>query len=423
MLKRKLLPTLLTPVNDTNSSGQVSTDIPATTTTTSISRATSTSLTTTIKAPHITTVENTIVIQPFWSILAACKALWTNSNVFKGNSTIHKNNGGKFIHKDIENMVKMATVKINDSQIILRFLDINEFLTLSSASNLRVKLNNIDWSFFKLFQTNDKAYLIIYGLTPHFQYEIEVENNDVIINRLIINTTNNNSAIVESIAESSTLLTLQTSLLSTRENLFAFKNKFKKFKKEENKKISEVKNNIDNLKSKLSKYNNKPINDNRIFGKLKSLQHSVLQLETEIEQLKLQIDQLSKQEVSDEKSFKQSETKYLQEIGKLNDIMSQYESRINETKKALKQASNEQVSLKQKHDKLLHKHQTKGEEIKQLNAELKAAKKEITSKFSKRIKKIQENYEVVLPNVVKATERLNAEYEALLDSKEYHEQP
>jgi chromosome segregation ATPase len=368
-------------------------------------------------------VENTVVIQPFWSILAACKALLTNANVFKGNSTIHKNNGGKFIHKDIENMVKMATVKINDSQIILRFLDMKEFSTLSSASNLKVKLNNIDWSFFKLSQTtNDKAYLIIYGLTPRFQYEIEVENNDVTINRLIINTTNNNSAIVESIAESSTMQTLRTSLLSTRESLFAFKNKFKRFKKEENKKISEVKNTIDNLKSKLSKYNNKPINDNRIFGKLKSLQHSVLQLETEIEQLKLQIDQLSKQEISNENSFNQGEAKYLEEINKLNDIMSQYESRINETKKALKLASNEQVSWKQKHDKLLHKHQTKAEEIKQLNVELKSAKKDITSKFSKRVKKIQENYDVVLLNVITATERLNSEYEALLDSKEYHEQ-
>lgn len=62
-----------------------------TSTTTSLtSSTTSTSLTTTTISPNVTLIENTIIVQPFWSIIAAVKAILKNPNLFNGELTKKK---------------------------------------------------------------------------------------------------------------------------------------------------------------------------------------------------------------------------------------------------------------------------------------------------------------------------------------------
>ncbi|ODV79684.1 uncharacterized protein CANTADRAFT_41629, partial [Suhomyces tanzawaensis NRRL Y-17324] len=387
------------------------------TTTASSTTSTSTSLTTTTVSPNITTIENTIIIQPFWSILAACKAILKNPNLFLGETTKFKNNGGKFIKIQDDHIYKsknfegckMATMLIDDSKVIFKFLDQDELKGLK-IRNLKIKLNNVNWTYFKLIKTDDNDLkLVIYGLTPLFQYEIDLIIEDQIVNHFIINTTNDNDNLVlnKSLAETSSLKTLQISLISSIKNLSSLRAKLKKFKREENKKLTEAKNNIDNLKNKISKYSSKLNSDQRAYGKLKGLKHSVMQLEQEIEQLNVTIDTLHEKEKETKSGFESEEETLLKEISELESIFIEYENRIKVEKAYLKNAKSDEHTIELKNQKLLNKQAARTEEIKNMKNDLKLIKKnEILAKFSKRSKKTNEKYDTILPKVKLETEIL-----------------
>lgn len=417
------------------SSPAVASDNVATTstTTTSISTSTSTSLTTTTVSPHITTIENTIIIQPFWSIFAASKAILKNPNLFTGELTRCKNYGGEFLNLFLYksnvtySSIKMATMLIDDSKVIFKFLDPQEvaFLNLSA---MIVKLNNVNWSYFKIVTNQDlknddtdelETYLIIYGLTSLFQYEIDlIHEPNHIVNHFIINTTNNKESVVlnQSLPETSSLTTLQISLLSTMKNLESLRAKFKKFKKDENKKLTETKNNIDNLKNKISKYNNKQVNDQRVFGKMQGLKHSVIQLETEIESLSSTIDELTLEEEALKHSLNNKEAGLVAEIREQELIMLEYEERMKNERANLKSVKSEHQTTELKHQKLVNKQQARHEEIRTLHTELKNIKKvDILSKFSKRIKRTNERFDTILPKVAYETEVLRQDCSEILN--------
>lgn len=358
---------------------------------------TSTCLTTTIKSPNHTTIENIIILQPFWCLIAGLKSVYFNNNLFSRNSK-----------DEVDNLINLSIIKIYDTKVLIRFLNNN-------MSNLKVKLNNLNWNFFKIFEQNNQCFLVIYGLTPHFKYEIELEHNRKIINRFVINSTNKNSAINESIAETSSLSTLQTLLITIMNNYNNSQLKLRKLKKDENKKLADLKHNIDNLKSKISKYNNnKPINDNRTLGRLKGLKHSVIQLEQEITDLKANIDDLLQQEHLFQQTFKDKETKLLNEIDQINQEIKSYDSRINDKKQSLKRLQYDNELIVQKHQKLINKQTSRYEEIKQLNNDLKSMKKDIIGKFTKKIKKLHENYDL-LPNLIDNIEILENDYNNLVE--------
>ncbi|KAK6454659.1 uncharacterized protein RJT20DRAFT_60301 [Scheffersomyces xylosifermentans] len=413
------------------------------TTTTSSSSTTSTSLTTTTVSPTATTIENTIIIQPFWSILAASKAILKNPLLFNGEPTKCKNNGGEFInlfestnsavsgkkfaktYDKSMGSLRMAIILNDDSKIVLKVLDASE-VTRFDLSNLKIRLNNVGWSYFKIIKAasiddeeSEGIYLIIYGLTSLFQYEIDLIYENSILNHFLINTTKDDDKVVlnKSLPETSSLTTLQISLISTIKNVSALRAKFKKFKKDENRKLTDLKNNIDNLKNKISKYNNKQVSDTRVFGKLKGLKHSVIQLENEIEQSQKDIKDLTAQEAIVKKEFQEEERKQLRQLQELENVLAQYEERMKAEKLKLKAAKSESSAIALKHQKLLNKQQFRQEEIKALQNELKNIKKnEILNKFSRRIKRTNDKFETILPKVMHEIEVLRRECNSLLNA-------
>lgn len=291
---------------------------------------------------------------------------------------------------------------------------------------MKVRLNNVGWSYFKIIRGENiddegksSLYLVIYALTALFQYEIDVIVGNSILNHFIVNTTQDDDKVVlsTSLSETSSLATLQISLLSTMKNLNSLRLKFRKFKKDENRKLTEFKNNIDNLKNKISKYNSKQSSDSRVFGKLKGLKHSVIQLENEIQQLQTDIENLTIQEKTVKKEFSAEEAQLLEQYKDLEHVMAQYENRLKVEKLKLKSAKSDKLAIATKHQKLVNKHQSKQEEIKALQNELKNIKKnEILNKFSRRIKKTNEKFETILPKVLQEIEVLRRECNSLLNN-------
>ena len=375
-----------------------------TSTTTSLtSSTTSTSLTTTTISPNVTLIENTIIVQPFWSIIAAVKAILKNPNLFNGELTKKKNEGGVFLTKEVQPNVPMAIMVIDSSKVVLHLLS-------SIPSDIQVRLNNIKWSYFKVVG----EYLVIYGLTPLFQYEVDIVAQSQVLNHLVINTTNDDNQIMnKSSKETSSLATLQTSLELVMSKTETLKAKLKKYKKDENKKITEMRNSIELLKSKISK--NRQGNDNRIFGKIKGLKHSVMQLENEIEGLNKEIAELNKTECELQEAMKSKESMQVQEIAELNKTYSEFESRMKDARAELKNASHELASLSAKSQKLMAKQAAKQEELRNLSTDIKNIKKnEILAKFTKRMKRTNEKFETILPKIIEETENLTLEYNELV---------
>lgn len=375
-----------------------------TSTTTSLtSSTTSTSLTTTTISPNVTLIENTIIVQPFWSIIAAVKAILKNPNLFNGELTKKKNEGGVFLTKEVQPNVPMAIMVIDSSKVVLHVLS-------SIREDIEVRLNNIKWSYFKVVG----EYLVIYGLTPLFQYEVDIVAKSLVLNHLVINTTDDDNQVInKSSKETSSLATLQTSLESVMNKTESLKAKLKKYKKDENKKITEMRNSIELLKNKISK--NRQGNDNRIFGKIKGLKHSVMQLENEIEGLNKEILELSKTEGKLQEAMKSKESAQLQEIAELNKIYADFESRMKDARAELKTASQELTSLSAKSQKLMVKQAAKQEELRNLSTDIKNIKKnEILAKFTKRLKRTNEKFETILPKIIQETESLTREYNELV---------
>ncbi|KAI5953845.1 acrB [Candida margitis] len=386
---------------------------PTSITTSSKMTSVSKSLTTTTISPNVTVVENTIIIQPFWSIVAACKAILKNPNLFNGEPT-RKNadNGVSDFSSGRCKDLPVAIVAIDSSKVVLKLL------FSEGVENLRIKLNNVDWSYLKFGNQSGTRYITIYGLTPLFQYEVEILDGDALLNYILINTTNDNDQVInKSSGETSSLVTLQTSLTSTMTNLNNLKLKLKKFKKDENKKMSDLKNSIDVVKNKISKYNNaKPANENRVYGKIQGLKHSVLQLENEIDSIQSEIDTLTQEEKQLQHQSKIKQQSQLDEINQLELEYTQYESRLKGYKSDLTKLQQEQSNLSTKYQKLLARHDSKQEELRFLQLELKNLKKgEILSKFAKRIKKTNEKFDTIIPRILHETELLRQECAELMD--------
>ena len=98
----------------------------------------------------------------------------------------------------------MAIMVIDSSKVVLHVLS-------SIREDIEVRLNNIKWSYFKVVG----EYLVIYGLTPLFQYEVDIVAKSLVLNHLVINTTDDDNQVInKSSKETSSLATLQTSLES-----------------------------------------------------------------------------------------------------------------------------------------------------------------------------------------------------------------
>ncbi|KAK6204425.1 uncharacterized protein RJT21DRAFT_8414 [Scheffersomyces amazonensis] len=419
--------------SNSHSNSNITLPSTSSTTTTSSTTATSTSLTTTTISNNITTIENTVIIQPFWSILAASKAILRNPKLFNGEITRSKNNVSELTnHKSSkgQNLI-MSTILIDNSKVIFSVLKNDLF----NIEDLTVMINNVSWSYYKFIEEekekekeNDKqVYLIIHGLSSNFQYEIDIVNKDnEIIEHFLINTESINSDSEDdersilhdsSSSSASSLTTLQISLISTLKSLNSLKSKYKKQKKDDHKRILEMKNNIENLKNKMSKYNkSNGNNENRLFGKLKGLKHSVMQLEMDIEHLNSSISNLITEETGIKNHFRRQERDYLKQIKELEKIYDEYCERIKIEKTKLKASSTELQNMNGKKQKLINKQQLRVEEIKTLNNDLKNIRRnEILNKLGKRIKKTNDKFDTILPRVLSETQALREECNQVLN--------
>ncbi|KAG7194579.1 uncharacterized protein KQ657_004253 [Scheffersomyces spartinae] len=366
-----------------------------------------------------TIIDNMITIQPFWSVVASFKAAMKYTSLFDGQMTRRKTHGGEFLALPSAKL-EISILTIDDSKILMNIMLFAKNQSFD-IGKIRIKINSIDWMYFKICEVDNECYLLVYGLSALFQYEIDIFHELQLLNHLIISTTTpNKDKVLNQLPseQNSSLLTLQISLVLTIELLSSKKSSYKKMKKDEHKKISELTKTIDAFKNRIAKYNGKQPNESRIFGKLKGLKHQVNQLEAEVQELKRAVEQLDQNKDASRIQLNVKETELQQELAALDQEYEQaYLKAVNEVKMLLKEAELENANIISKNQKNSNKEQQILNEINKLDCELKNMKKiQVLGKIQKRTKKVKDKIDTIIPRVFESTAELQRKFEELVGS-------
>lgn len=338
--------------------------------------------------------KNSSIIQPIWSLLAVIKVITRNSTLFQGKLSYFKNNHEKYL-ADVSNFNKLPLcIKyIDDHKVLLKVL--NDDI----PQNLKITLNGLDWDYFRV----SGDYLLIYSLSPNFQYEIELKDgDDQIFNSLIVNTISADGNALRRSPKISSLTTLKTSLKSTLENLNQIKISLKDFKREENKKLGEVRKSNEVLQDKIAKSTG---NDEHNLKKIKGLKQSINQFEIEIDHLQTDLKDMTSN------NDNLHELEYKKEIKEVKQFIKDYEKSVNKYKVQLKDVEDSKTQHSNKIDKLLNKQKDIESEMEHFLAETENLEHVILTKLQRKSKKINENFDTILPAVKHATMELNKELE------------
>ncbi|CCE81414.1 Piso0_002070 [Millerozyma farinosa CBS 7064] len=352
--------------------------------------------------------------RPLWQYLAAQKIFWKNPLLFAGRDEKIPNNDDRQVvrHCNIHEPM-LAIIYIDDSKVIFKILDEALSRRISSDEHireLRVSVNGVNWIFMDIYKSKENAgsYLCIYGLTPLYQYDILVfesgTSHDILFHAKINTISSSSDTILSKSQETTTLLTLKFSLQATLENIENFKAKLRRLKKEENRRVAEVKKDIASVKGKTSKYSNKKVRNGRASGKLKGLQHSVSQLENEVNELKRKLFDLDEANKNDVKLYQEREEKLNDQIKVLEAFVDENERYVGEYRSKSKKLEQEEQQLLIRKDKTIQRELLRKEEMSKLANDLKNLKKShIIGKILKRNKKLQDRFSLIIPNIEQNT--------------------
>lgn len=357
----------------------------------------------------------TISIQPIWSWLAAMKVLFLSPKLFSGLPTEQKGNGQKFSCKSIEPTVPFAISSIDESRVFFEVLDQDRFEKII-LEGFTVTVNTIYWPHVKLLvdENSRKVFLCIYGLTPLYQYEIELRSEGFTVSHHLVNTTSSGKpSQISCSVESSPLQTLQSSLKHTIESLISIKSTSKKIKKDEHKRLTDLRKQIESLRGKIDKYGNREANEGRASGKLKGLQNSVTQLEHEIEEMQQQVKVLDLTSEHVQNKYREEEESFNDQIAKLNAMITEEEREGARLKNEVKLVQNERNTIETKKKKIVAKMHGREEDIGRLNMEIKTMKKATLGKIQRRQRRINDRFDVILPKIIDATKDLTEEIETM----------
>lgn len=357
------------------------------------------------------------ISRPLWQYLAAQKIIWKNPLLFAGRVEEISNNDNKQLvrlSKTYEPM--LAIIYIDDSKVIFKILDeaFSRRISLDEhMEELRVTINGVDWILVDIYKLKEDAdsYLCIYGLTPLYQYDIIVfesgTSHEFSYHARINTISSSSEAFLSKSQETTTLMTLKLSLQATLENIETFKAKLRRLKKEENRKIAEAKKDIALVKGKTSKYFNKKVRNGRACGKLKGLQHSVSQLETEVNELKSKLFDLDETNKNDVKSYQEREENLSDQIKVLEAFVDENERYLGEYRSKSKKLEQEEQQLLIRKDKTIQRESLRKEEVTKLANDLKNLKKShIIGKILKKNKKLQDRLSLIIPNIEQSTSNL-----------------
>ncbi|KAA8897406.1 hypothetical protein TRICI_006750 [Trichomonascus ciferrii] len=228
------------------------------------------------------------------------------------------------------------------------------------------RVNGIQWPQVSVQQEGDKGdpfAVIVYGLTPFTQYEVEIVAEDpkdkhtvsclkINICTAVKTTTTNNQQSSSTSGPTrplSPVTTLLDTLTTTQMNLSEEKSRLKRLRKEHAKRLTSLRSEIDAIKGKVESADK---GDERNRRKVLSLRESVRQFEEEIEQLTRATEELVNKQAEVDSSFADHEQQHKTHMKVVEDKKQEESKLRGDLDRQLLELDTELTSLISKRDKL-----------------------------------------------------------------------
>ena len=338
--------------------------------------------------------------QPLWTLLNAARTMFSRLDYYSGdyysqNAIVTTGNG----------MNDYARNNGSSSQCFIWFTGETTLafeLHNISLEQLLIKVNGIIWEHVSSCAFFGREMIIINGLSPLSQYDIDFVkitlNGELIhLTTTTVSTIFENKTVTES-TTSSPLATLQRSVVTTQEAIEREKARLKKLKSDWRKKSSQMKTDIENLNNR-----NNPSDESRNYKKLDSLRQTVVKSEKEIATLSKKAEEVRLLQTEVEEKHLDVKRLHETELRYYKQCREDYESSIAKNEEHIKSLRNEKAQLLSKKEKTATKKLRVHNEVELLNAELESMKKtEIALRIeSRKFRSIQreEKYKLLVRDI------------------------
>ena len=337
------------------------------------------------------------IIQPIWLVITAIKAWYIRPSIFAADGTPSVNLATK---PEFDNRIVLV-VLVRETEVV--------FCMNPPVSIAAVYVNGINWHYWLV---EDNEYVVVLGLLANFQYQIDLATAETFA-LVVVTTTSTDGAKAPVSSESDTVATLQFLVLQTQATVHQYKAQLKKVKRDENKKLADLRHHIEVLRNKLGKVQGSA-GELRTYSKIQGLKYLILELEADIERLRQEHETITQQQRATARTTDEEAAAIEREIAALEQQHQDHDDRLAQHRADLAKLRGELDHLKHKLAKLDAKAAARSDDVKLAQAEVTKAKRDASTRIQRKIKRVHDNYDVILPRVRDATEVLHQECNRVL---------
>ncbi|ANZ76504.1 BA75_04104T0 [Komagataella pastoris] len=333
--------------------------------------------------------------QPIWAFLSAAKTMFNKQDLYSGemDTETYQNRTALIHHNDstsLTSIVQCFTSYVGETSIAFELyrVQINE---------VKIRVNGIVWYQVCSASIDDREIIVVNGLSPLSQYDIELfniseSNKQFLLANVTVSTISPNCKLSQA-KKNTPLLTLQESLATTNEHVNREKLKLKKTRKDYSQRTQAIKNEIEILKKKL--YANDKT-DERNYRRKIDLKQELSKLDQENSELESQHMDLFTKETELNEVYLEERRTYEANLRSIQSTENAYSETINSRKEMLEKLKNDEALIIKRNDKLQAKQQKILESIDKIEIELQQCiDEEVERRVSSRKERIKEKQEAL----------------------------
>ena len=345
--------------------------------------------------------------QPLWTFLNAAKIMFSRLDYYSGD--YYSQNAIVTTSYGVDDYIR------NNDSSPQCFIWFTGETTLAfelhniSLEQLLIKVNGIIWEHVASCSFFGKELIIINGLSPLSQYDIDfvkitINGELVHLTTTTVSTIFENKTVTES-STSSPLATLQRSVVTTQEAIDREKARLKKLKNEWKKKSSQIKNEIDNLnnRSNLS-------DESRNYKKLDSLRQAIVKFDSDISTISRKSEETRILQIEVEEKYHEMRRKFENETRLFKKFDEECRNKLSMEEDKISTLLSEKNQLLVKKERIISKKLRIHHDVELINNEIESLKKmEISLRVERRkIKSIQreEKFKLLIKDIKNVEKQL-----------------
>lgn len=326
--------------------------------------------------------------QPLWTFLNTARTMFGSRDLFSGdyyqhNALVATDPAVEGVPRMPNGFPQLFVWYTGETVVAFELRDV-------TLDQLLVRVNGIIWEHVSSARIYDRELVIVNGLSPLSQYDIDfimiLDNGELRhFASTTVGTIHQNRTLTES-KHSTPLTTLQESVVTTQNAIDREKAKIKKLKGDWRKRSTALKNEIENLNNRAN-----IIDESRNYKKVESLRQAVAKLDIEVSDVSKKSEEIFAKHTEIGEKYLDAKRNYESEGRHLAAFKKEKENIIEKEGVRITRVTGERDQLLQKKDKLLQRRTNLENEIKDIHLCIDDLKqKEIENRRNQRKKRSKE---------------------------------